>query len=99
TKRHAAIAAQEGSQRCERFLRAPLEKDVLGFVPRQRHWMESPITRVPLTRHQTMTSVDQGCSQKTLAPLATILLPLARQHARPRRTGESVNHSDPCERV
>lgn len=35
--------------------------------------MESPITPVPLTRHQTTTSLYQGCSQKTLAPLATFL--------------------------
>jgi len=51
----------------------------LENVPRQRHWMESPITPVPPTRHQTTTSLYQGCSQKTLAPLATVFLPLTRQ--------------------
>ena len=38
------------------------------IVPRQRHWMESSVTPVPLTRHQTMASLYQGCSQKALAP-------------------------------
>src|SRR5437763_15090733 len=41
--------------------------------------MESPIPPVPLTRHQITTSLYQGCSQKTLAPLATVWLPLSRQ--------------------
>jgi len=29
---------REGSQACERFLRARLERDGRGLVPRQRHW-------------------------------------------------------------
>jgi hypothetical protein len=35
---NAAIAAQDGRQGCERFLRAPLVAEVNPFVPRQRHW-------------------------------------------------------------
>jgi len=56
------------------------------IVPRQRHWMESSVTPVPLTRHQTMASLYQGCSQKALAPLATVSLPLTRQGAAAGRT-------------
>src|SRR5258708_3536557 len=82
----AAIAAQEGSQRCERFLRAPLVAVCVGIVPRQRHWMSE--TNDDCDGFQCRcrgTKIDviffQGCSQKALAPLAIVLLPLSRHWA------------------
>ena len=65
------------SQGCERFLRAPLEADVVDFVPRQRHSSRRE-------RHSSHSSTaadaahsnarrNQRCSQKALAPLATLL--------------------------
>src|SRR5437764_11738879 len=67
------------------------------IVPRQRHWMESAITPVPLTRHQTMASRYQGCSQKTLAPLATVLLPLTRQLRRRSPPPENARRQHPLQ--
>jgi len=33
---------------------------------------------VPLTRHNSKSPDDEGCSQKALAPLANLFLPLSR---------------------
>jgi hypothetical protein len=41
---------------------------------------------VPLTRHETHDIPSQGCSQKALATLATVLLPLSRHVARRKKS-------------
>src|SRR5216684_6372930 len=44
------------------------------LVPRQRHWSNRGLHPVPLTRHAFEREREtRGCSQKTLAPLATFL--------------------------
>jgi uncharacterized protein (DUF1330 family) len=52
----AAIAAREGSQGCERFLRAPLVAELNPVVPRERHWSVIRTTCSKPSRHPATSS-------------------------------------------
>src|ERR1700741_364930 len=70
---------QEGSQGCERFLRAPWNESVQHLHAASVAFetlAETLVTPVPLTRHEMRRHRYQGCSQKGLAPLATFVGPL-----------------------
>jgi hypothetical protein len=87
----AAIAAQEGSQGCERFLRATPGQRCHSKACRVSGTGRVPDYSSAADAAPSTTSVYQGCSQETLAPLATVLLPLTRHFdgARPERRRRS----------
>ena len=90
----AAIAAQDGSQGCERFLRAPLVRVLIEScrVSGTGSSNEDPSrVPVPLTRHQSYVPRYQGLLAKGARTPGYPLPPLARRLAvcptstRPRR--------------
>src|SRR4051794_20480903 len=84
----AAIAAPEGSQACERLLRARLERDGERLVPRQRHWSRANSSAADPARSQRRL-LNQRCSLRS--PSGSLLLPLSRQaNAQPARTDHAA---------